>query len=298
MLDYFHYFPCGDLELAWGYHVSAAGLTHIRPHATYPPINHPDDHELDWTRGRVLSAFQLIVIGAGKGSFEAKEIAPQTITPGQCILLFPGVWHRYKPDRAKGWTEHWFELKGRLLDQYLATLRFNPGEPVLKPRSLDLILSLFGHFHTLCHKQPRGYRSVINSLALTILAEIRSQTWAGEQTPYHDNLVRQACSLLSKTGGKITRIRTIAKQLNISYPTLHRHFVEETGFNPKQYLEQIRLARAAQLLSGSNLSIKEIATRLGYYSAFHFSQAFKQNHQLAPAHWRRQQLAKYHQPTR
>ncbi len=82
------------------------------------------------------------------------------------------------------------------------------------------------------------------------------------------------------------RIKQIARDLGVCYPTLHRHFNAETGLSPKQYFEQVRLARAAELLTASRLSIKEIAASLGYYSAFHFSHHFKLNKGMAPSIWR------------
>jgi AraC-like ligand binding domain len=34
------------------------------------------------------------------------------VDAGQVIFLFPGVWHRYRPDEKTGWDEHWVGFDG------------------------------------------------------------------------------------------------------------------------------------------------------------------------------------------
>jgi AraC family transcriptional regulator len=55
-----------------------------------------------------------------------------------------------------------------------------------------------------------------------------------------------------------------------------RLFKKITGSTPHNYLAGIRSARAQQLLAESDLSITEIAARVGYLSASHFTKAFRQ----------------------
>jgi AraC-like DNA-binding protein len=285
MSAYFGYYPCGAAEQAWGFHVSAAGFTRIAADRPYPPPRHPQDHALDWTHGRVLPAFQLVVLQAGEGQFDSEPSGLRRVRKSEGFLLFPGIRHRYRPNPKTGWTEHWFELDGPLVGKWLDACGFDPAEPILRLRRPAPVWELFKRFHTLCQAQPNGYRPVVASLALAILAEIRAQSSAAEMPA--DSLVRRLHRLQADTVHSSLKVCEMASQLGISYPTLHRRFLRETGLSPKQYLKQTRLARAAQWLSGSRLTLKEIAARLGYSSAFHFSRDFKQHHRLSPLAWRR-----------
>ncbi len=66
-------------------------------------------------------------------------------------------------------------------------------------------------------------------------------------------------------------------------------FKEQTGENFSEYLEKIRMSKAKSLLSGSELSINEIARWAGYYSLNTFSRAFKRANGMSATEYRKQQ---------
>lgn len=74
----------------------------------------------------------------------------------------------------------------------------------------------------------------------------------------------------------------------MSYITFYRRFKQATGITPREFAIQIRLARAENFLASTELSIKEIANRLGYHSTGHFSQEFKKARGKSPSLWRGQ----------
>lgn len=283
MQDYFEYFPCGPTELAWGFHISAAGYTRIKRGAPYPPARHPDSHAFVWSDGRILSSLQVVYLSSGSGQFESRQGGPHEVRTGDAMILWPGVWHRYRPQPRTGWTEHWFELSGHLVPGWLKNL--DPSVSIISAPQPDQMLEQFQKLHAFCQKKPRGGRLQAATWALAIWAELLAGSVQEERID-HDGLIQRAVRKMTSSLTAPVRIEKIARDLGVSYPTLHRHFTAETGLSPKQYFEQVRLARAAELLTASRLSIKEIAASLGYYSAFHFSHHFKLNKGMAPSLWR------------
>ena len=66
-----------------------------------------------------------------------------------------------------------------------------------------------------------------------------------------------------------------ARRFNVSKNYLCLLFRRETGTNFVNYLNQIRIARAKELLVGTSLSVKEVAARVGYKNPNYFSRMFK-----------------------
>ena len=95
---------------------------------------------------------------------------------------------------------------------------------------------------------------------------------------------------LAQSFGSGEKLAAIAQRLNMSYSHFRREFRNETGLPPGEYQRRSRLRRARELLATTNLTLKEIAEELGYYSAFHFSSDFKARMGLSPSIWRRRQL--------
>ncbi|MDD2442707.1 MAG: AraC family transcriptional regulator, partial [Eubacteriales bacterium] len=78
----------------------------------------------------------------------------------------------------------------------------------------------------------------------------------------------------------------LAGRFGLSEPYLSHIFKERTGENLSNCLERIRINNAHALLSETNMSIDDIALKVGYYSADTFRKAFKRYHGISPAMYR------------
>lgn len=70
-------------------------------------------------------------------------------------------------------------------------------------------------------------------------------------------------------------VALLARELGSSEVRLNRLFRESTGTTPACYYNRALLSRAASLLRGSNLSVKEIAFDLGFRTPSHFCEWFR-----------------------
>ena len=69
-----------------------------------------------------------------------------------------------------------------------------------------------------------------------------------------------------------------------------RLFKEKTGLSPKQYLLNVRLKRAKELLSETVYPIKEISTATGFSDPLYFSKLFLKKEGISPSLYRKQFL--------
>ena len=85
---------------------------------------------------------------------------------------------------------------------------------------------------------------------------------------------------------KTIALPQVAAQFGMSVRNLSRRFKSATGQTPLQFLQEKRLNCAKDLLQTSNLSIAEIAYRVGYQGVSHFTQRFKKSMATTPRDYR------------
>jgi hypothetical protein len=124
---FFRYFPVNEETMSWGIYVTGAGRSVVPPGEKYPPSGHPTLYHFDWLRGRTLPEFQLMLITGGAGEFESEATGQVRIEHSGAILIFPGVWHRYRPHPTVGWTERWFSFNGEMLQRMFDIGLFGPS---------------------------------------------------------------------------------------------------------------------------------------------------------------------------
>jgi AraC-like DNA-binding protein len=64
-------------------------------------------------------------------------------------------------------------------------------------------------------------------------------------------------------------------------------FRAATGYSPHEYLLYQRIESAKSMLSGTDMSLAEVALSVGFQTQPHFSTVFKRHTGESPARWRR-----------
>ena len=74
--------------------------------------------------------------------------------------------------------------------------------------------------------------------------------------------------------------------VNISPYYFSKVFKEESGLNFIEYLTNIRIDKAKELLDSTSLSIKEICVSCGYTDPNYFSRSFKKKVGVTPTEYK------------
>jgi AraC-like DNA-binding protein len=85
------------------------------------------------------------------------------------------------------------------------------------------------------------------------------------------------------------RIEHLALECNLSESRLQHLFKQGTGFGLGQLLAERRLLQATNFLAYTNMSIKEIASTIGYEHASSFTRAFERRFRQSPTCYRQGQ---------
>lgn len=81
-------------------------------------------------------------------------------------------------------------------------------------------------------------------------------------------------------------IKGIARNLGISYSLFRKAFKEYTGYAPAQYMQELKLRKAKELLAETNHTVKEISYELNFSSYEYFLSFFKKRVGHTPMEYR------------
>lgn len=108
----------------------------------------------------------------------------------------------------------------------------------------------------------------------------------GQLNHHPDEDIVQAQMWLQDNYGKEIRFSDVAARFDMSVRSFNRRFKTATNKSPLQYLQEIRIQTAKELLKTSNLSISEIAFKVGYSDMGHFTMLFKKMLSTTPSGYR------------
>ncbi len=288
MKDNFKYLTVGDDDTNWGLFLNAVGTSAIKSGSIYPPKEHPSGYYFNWNKGRVLQEFQINYITEGAGIFE-NEFGKFTVKSGSIILIFPGIWHRYKPLVKTGWVENYIGFNGKFAKELLSQPQFSPKQAVLhigiKEELLDTYLKIFD----LVEKEQPGFQQIASGMVMKLLGYIISfQKKRGFTGKRIATVIEEARFMMRKNVEQGINMKEIAANYNVGYSYFRQMFKKYTGVSPGQYHLQLRIIRAKELLISTNNSIKEISYELGFQSIFYFSNLFKKKEGMNPSEFREQ----------
>ena len=113
-------------------------------------------------------------------------------------------------------------------------------------------------------------------------AEAKKEMFCDRQKRLSRERVEQACAILKRDLENPPSLEMLAQQVGCGTFHLSRMFSQQVGQTVPQYLRQLRLERAAQLLREGRHNVTEAATAVGYSSLSHFSKAFWEMYGCCP----------------
>lgn len=97
-----------------------------------------------------------------------------------------------------------------------------------------------------------------------------------------DPVVVSALGLLHEHAARSWTLPSLARAAGASRASLSRRFVAQVGEPPMSYLTGVRLARTADLLARTDMTLASVAREVGYSGPFALSAAFKRRYGISP----------------
>lgn len=271
----------------WGINVLDVGH-YVHPiNSVYPDSKHPEGYFFEWEKGRVLTEYQLVYIASGTGVFEAEKLGKVDIQPGALFFLYPGVWHRFKPDADTGWTEYWVGFEGSYANHLMKQECFNPERPLIQVGFNAEFISIFIQLiDTIRFGSPGS-----NQLAACLTIQLLGLVYASALLKLQSNsrktqLINNIKYSIHENLNTDISPEELAAKHNVSYAWFRKAFKEITGQSPGQYQLNLKIQKAGKMLKETDLNIAEVAFQNGFESEYYFSRIFKSKMSLSPSKYR------------
>lgn len=239
------------------------------------------------TEPHVHEDVQLLVPLAGRMHLRA-EGRDHLMGPEWACLVMPG-------------TEHWFTcLQGEqtflalfMPHATVATLNTAlelpelPASGAVVTHHLGLYLQgqqLASELRTPLAGQARVLGASVE-LLLVHLLRARATPAAPPRAASPPRVLRAVETILRRYGERLT-IPGLAAELAMSPRHFERCFKEAVGVSPRQFLIQVRIAAAEELLRDPTRPITEIAMTTGFASAAHFGATFRRVRGVTPSEFK------------
>jgi len=283
---FLHYLPYSEEDEKLGMLCTTAGSTRVPPGVVYPPRK--NDHPAIFRPvavGRVLPEFQIVYISAGEGVFTSGN-QTYSVNPGSVLLILPGLKHSYHPLPETGWHEHWVGFKGAYFSGLIKEGHFSPDQVFFQIGLHDSILSLFNLIIDEVQAQRPLYQIKACAAILSLIAEVLTRDRRKEQLNSYQKTVEKAKCLMESNVFSAIDLPSISDQLGISTSRLNEIFKTYTSMTPYQYYIQIKIYKAESILEQQDLSVKEVAHKMGFEDQYYFSRLFKNKTGVSPSEWK------------
>lgn len=282
------YLPVSATDKDWGLVIHDVGEAVIHPNSAYPPQGHPGSHRFSWEKGRILNEPHFVMITQGKGIFESRSAGVLHLHAGDGFLLFPHEWHRYKPIQSTGWTEQWVGFSGEIAELIMKKSFFDIKKPVVPNCATPDVKNLFTSLLHLIIEEPFGFQRTASGICLQLLATLCNIQKSPDSNRETNSALSKAKILMNQKIDGDFDLHAFCSEQGITYSKFRKDFKAQTGMAPLHYFLLIKIEKAKELLTTTNLRTKQIAFSLGFCSDHYFSRLFRARTGLSPLQYRSQ----------
>ncbi|HXD32627.1 MAG TPA: AraC family transcriptional regulator [Pyrinomonadaceae bacterium] len=231
----------------------------------------------------------------GKVDYEADETRGE-LAEQQSLLIEPGRTIRVT---GKNVTSILLTFSPALMIDYAARARLvgSGSAPTLKETVIDVDKRLSQLLSDLAQElatEEAGKDIIVSALTEQVAVHLlrrhskmrRSDELELSRVGLVDRRIRRAVEFMQIHLERDLPLKEIAAASYLSPYHFARLFKKLTGASPHAFLANLRTTRAKSLLAESDLSVSQIAARVGYASPSHFTKAFRIATGLTPREFR------------
>ncbi|WP_342563151.1 AraC family transcriptional regulator [Paenibacillus sp. FSL R7-0345] len=201
---------------------------------------------------------------------------------GDTFVIFPGVLFSYEADHTEPWSYRWVAIQGPGTLDILGKTGITTTDPIVRGADPEHLSGLFESIERVLEQQSGEtvttlatdgwFRVLLAEFARLNSHKLRYST--AEALTDSERVVEQAIRWFQTQYMLPVSIEKLAASLGYHRTHFTKVFKQLTSLSPKQYINQVRMERAKELLS-TNLSVEQVGNSCGFTDPLYFSKQFK-----------------------
>ena len=158
----------------------------------------------------------------------------------------------------------------------------------LRPTNPRLFFGLFAEIERCWQLKRAGWAMECMSMAYHIMAEMQRQILMKYSPSEKMEKIQPVVDYLHQhLDDPNVRVESLAERCDFHPRYFAKMFREAYGVSPKQYLTQLRMERARELILSNRYSVSQVAQMTGFREIYHFSKVFKEENGVSPTEYNR-----------
>ncbi|HAP8889741.1 TPA: AraC family transcriptional regulator [Enterococcus faecium] len=236
-----------------------------------------------------LLSYLCFLVEAGSGTLEYNG-QKCMLQAGDIVFIDCRKPYAHESSEDDFWTLRWCHFNGIGMTEIYKKYLERGGQPVFRSAKSDLYAKLMMELHRMAEGQDYVRDMKINAALSQLLILLMEDAWNPEKIPNMSTKRMELQNIKQYLDDHYTEKITmdqLSAEFFINKQYLHKIFRESYGITVVNYLNQKRITQAKHLLRFTNLSMEEIAARIGMTDANYFSRTFFKIEGVRPSEFRK-----------
>lgn len=227
--------------------------------------------------------YQMLYVANGQAYFtiDGKE---HTVTAGQLVLYRPGDYQAYRYHAADRAQVYWMHFTG----SEVASLVPSDMPRLMTVGSAARITRLWNLIIEELQLRQEGFEALCSLYLQEMLLLVQRRLHdTGDADKDMREEISAAQTYFSEHYREPIDITAYAVERHVTVGWFIREFRHHVGVTPLQYIIDLRVARARELLTHSDCSVAQVAALVGYDNPLYFSRLFRGRTGMSPLQYRK-----------
>jgi len=236
----------------------------------------------------VRNHFLIHYILKGKGTYHNGG-KTYHLSEGNGFLICPDVVTVYKADMSEPWTYTWIGFNGLAAASFLKQAGLDNENPIFLYNKDDMMKNCFYEMVNINAMSPGSETRLLSLLYLFLSLLIENceiNYYLNDNESKKQLYFRKALEYMEMNYSRKITIDETANYIGIGRTYLFQLFKKYMNISPQEYLLNLRIDKACELMSNNILTIGDISRSVGYEDPLLFSKMFKKVKGMSPRDYR------------